>query len=781
MLSLPGARAGAVLACLLIAGAGTACGRPASPFSLANARAHVNRLAGDIGPRPAGSDANRRAREYLVEQLRFYGFSVRVQEADAVRHELGLTARVQNIIAILPGSLPDAIALVAHYDSAPRAPGAGDDAAGVAICLEAGRVLAARKGPRHSLMVLLTDAEEKGLMGAAALVTDPEVQARLRAYVNFDSAGNALPVMLFQTGPGSGWLLRAFAAAAPRPRGNSSAYEVYSRLPNDTDFSVLRTTGAPGLNLGAIGDSYPYHTPQDAAERLTDDVLAEGGANVLRTVQALDDRNLSTRTDEQPIYFDVLSTHVVVLSPLAGQVLGITALALGLAGWIRALMVAWRTAGPAGSLRTVAWVNVGAIAIIASVVGAAALLRAVREVYHPWYAHPGRFWLMLALAGIVALHAILAVHARLPAWLRGVRDPALTWALALPPWMGLAALMQWAAPAAAFLWTVPLACAGLAALVTVRPGALAWLAAAAAFTVTAVLWIPEAHAFLQFAVPLLGRLGIVAPVGALPAALLAAAFMLAVPACAVASATRQGGVDRSLRGRRLAVTGTVVTVALVLAFGWAYVAPAYTHDRPLWRYAQYQADYGAGRAAWEVASIEPGLDVRPHGAPSGWRLASGPLLSGSPLGGLMLPYAFRTSVVPGAPPLTAQGTITPSAEGVDVQVRLALTEPGATVFVALPGGLVPVRASLAGRIRDTVWTAAYAAAPPGTVVFSASFRAADAPRLAGIRAGLRTDTLPGATDATGLPAWLPVEHAAWETRAVHLVPVSWVAQEATLR
>ena len=147
----------------------------------------------------------------------------------------------------------------------------------------------------------------------------------------------------------------------------------------------------------------------------------------------------------------------------------------------------------------------------------------------------------------------------------------------------------------------------------------------------------------------------------------------------------------------------------------------------------------------------------------------------------MLPYSFRTSVAPGAPPLTAQGTITPSAEGADVQVRVAQTEPGATVFVTLPGGLVPVRSSLAGRVRDNVWTAAYAAAPPGTVVFSLSFRAADAPHLTGIRAGLRTATLPGATEATGLPAWLPVEHAAWETRAVHLVSVAWEAPEPALR
>ena len=57
-------------------------GRP-NAFSDQNARAHVNQLAGAIGSRPAGSDANRRAREYLIDQLRFFGYTVRVQEAQA--------------------------------------------------------------------------------------------------------------------------------------------------------------------------------------------------------------------------------------------------------------------------------------------------------------------------------------------------------------------------------------------------------------------------------------------------------------------------------------------------------------------------------------------------------------------------------------------------------------------------------------------------------------------------------------------------------------------------
>ena len=39
-------------------------------------------------------------------------------------------------------------------------------------------------------MVLVTDGEEAGLMGAAALVTDREVTARLQAYINVEAIGS---------------------------------------------------------------------------------------------------------------------------------------------------------------------------------------------------------------------------------------------------------------------------------------------------------------------------------------------------------------------------------------------------------------------------------------------------------------------------------------------------------------------------------------------------------------------------------------------------------------
>src|SRR5688500_2014204 len=266
---------------LLGLAAAAGCSRPAGLFVEANARAHVSMLAGTIGSRPVGSAANAKAREYIVDQLKQAGFDVRVQEADGRRHELGRTARVSNIIGILPGQRSEALGLVSHYDSSPDAPGASDDGLGVAVTLEAARVLAAGGTPQWTVFALITDGEESGLLGAAALVTDREVMERLRAYINLESIGSSGTSVLFETGPGNAWLVAPWARRAPHPRGGSYALEIYRRLPNDTDFSMLKTRDIPGLNFAAIGDSYAYHTARDTPERLARDTIRHTGENVV--------------------------------------------------------------------------------------------------------------------------------------------------------------------------------------------------------------------------------------------------------------------------------------------------------------------------------------------------------------------------------------------------------------------------------------------------------------------------------------------------------------------
>ena len=496
-------------------------------------------LAGTIGSRAVGTPANQRAREYIIDQLKLFGFEVRVQETDARRPELGQTAHVVNIIASLPGARPEAIGLVAHYDSRPEAPGATDDALGVAIALEAARVFAGRSDRQWSLLVLLTDGEEADLMGAAALMTDREVTRSLTAYLQVESIGSNGPALLFETGPDNQWLVSAWAHQAPHPRGGSFALEIYKRLPSDTDFSIIKRQEIPGLNFAPVGDSYAYHTARDTPDRLSQATIRDTGENIVGILNALNGTDIAQRSSGTGTYFDIAGTTAIVYGPLAGQILSIGALLLGVVAWIRVTAAAIRMAGLLRWILTFLWSAIGAVLVFASMTGATWALRAGREMYHPWYAKPDRlFALLLAVAALVGW-SVSRAGAWLPARAHGLRHPLVAWTVTLPVWIALAAGAFMLAPSAVYLWTIPLFVAG-ALLTVVRPTSApaVRIVSLVVFDVAAVLWLHETIVLLRFLVATLGRFPIVTPAFVYAMVMLLAGVMLVPPLLGALAAWR---------------------------------------------------------------------------------------------------------------------------------------------------------------------------------------------------------------------------------------------------
>lgn len=733
-------------------------------FSEQNARAHVGMLAGTIGSRPAGSPANARARAYIIDQLRLFGFEVRLQETDARRAEHGLTARVANIIALRPGSRSEAVGLVSHYDSGPDTPGAADDAFGVAVSLEAARVLAARVDRTWSLMVLMTDAEETGLMGAAALMTDRDVTARLHAYVNVESIGSDGPAVLFENGPGNAWLVDAWARSTPHPHGQSFGIEVYRRLPNDTDFTVIKRQAIPGLNFAVIGDSYPYHTARDTPDRLSTRALRDTGENVVALVTALDDVDITQRsvTLPGPTYFDLAGAAACSYGPGVGWLLGAVALLGGALAWARTTAAAIRMAGIGRWLLTLIWAAVGAAFVIASMVAATWALRAAREVYHPWYARPGRLFLMLLAVAVATGWSVERIGQWLPARAHGLRHPIVTWSLALPVWLVLAALSLWFAPAAAYLWVLPLLTA--AVLVGPVPAARIFavrLASVVVFAVVVVLWLRDSMDLLRFMVAVFGRLPVVTPIW-IYAGLMATAGLMLVPPFIAATA-------RSRPLVRPTFMTAVFLIAVSAAAGFAYIAPAYTFEQPLRRHLRVLQEGPAQPATWEVASTEPGLDLAP-GAPAGWTLAASAPPGSVPWPRLRHPFVFRTTgpSLGDAPIAIAEASLQPLGQGVELTLTVIPRETALALSLVLPEGIRPARSNLPGIVRQGRWTAAYAAAPPDGVRFRASFARLDA-SLRDARLTVTSARLPGGDGWQGLPGWIPQERTVWSARATWVV------------
>lgn len=732
-----------------------ACARPAPVFNDQNARAHVNILAGTIGSRAVGTPANARAREYIIEQLRLFGFDVRVQEADARRAEAGLTARVTNVIAVRRGVRDEAIGLVSHYDSSPDAPGAADDAFGVAVSLEAARVLAARTDRHWSLMVLVTDGEEAGLMGAAALVTDREVLRRLQAYINLEAQGSAGDAQLFETGPGNGWLLRPWARAAPHPRGDSYAVSIYRRLPSDTDFSVLKRHEIPGLNFALIGDSYAYHTARDTPERLSATSLRDTGENAVAIVTELDRTDITQRTTDSPTYFDINAAAAVTYGPRVFWSIAAAAFVLGVIGWVRVSSAAIGMGGVGRWLLTMVWTAVGFALVGGSMIAATWLLRGAREVYHPWYARPnGLLFLLLAVGGTVGW-SVVRIGQWLPARAHGLRHPVVTWSVTLPLWILLASLSLWIAPGAAHLWTLPLLSAGLL-LSFVRPGSDPGIRIVSVLVlgVVGAMWLPDTIDLFHFVVAIFGRQPIITPVYVYGVILAVAGIMLMPPLVAALGRTRPL--------LRPSLMTAVLLLGVSVSAGYAYLSPAYTFDEPLRRHMRAIQPAAADTAIWEVGSIEPGLDLD-EGAPSGWSPTGTPLPAEIPVNPLPHPFVFRTAGPSlGPAPVTITGfAVRPLTEGLELELTVVPREPGLRVTFMLPAGLSPARASLPGVVRAGRWSATYVAVPPEGVPFRASF-ARDAPDATrAIEVLVRCAGVPGGIGWQRLPSWAPHQRVVW--------------------
>lgn len=626
---------------------------PAEEFSAGRALEHVRALAAE--PRPVGSPVHARAREYLVSELEELGLEVEVHRDTVGYHHprTGPRARiatVHNVLALLPGKSPDetekkgpasggpVLGLMAHYDSVPQAPGAADDASGLAVILETLRALrheARGRGtpPAHDLLVVITDAEEVGLMGAQALFRPPgegspgeadgekaeggdetspgsllEVVARLALVLNFEARGTRGPVFMFETSPGNGELLELLGRAAPYPLANSLTYGIYRRLPNDTDLTLTKAAGIRGLNFAFNDGYYDYHTVGDSTENLDPASVQHAGSYALGVARHLLFPPPEAR--RAPGLGDLVGTEdpgdATYFNPLGFRLVRYP---VELTPWLSLLTLALLATVLAGSLRrglragdllrgSTAFV-LQAVLALSAVAGAGAWLWGTAGTegvrFRALLAQgDALLWGLALLMAAVSLTAYgaFATGLPLPLMRRPVPVPALALG-SLAGWGLLLAAVTVVLPDGAYLLTWPLLAVLAAHEVALRPGGalseptttgrLLMLTAGA---VPGILWLVLLTRLLFVA------LGVAQPALALaPAALLAG---LVVPAAMA-----------SVRASRGLLPAACLVAALVLLALVATRDPfGPRHPRPVEAFYWLDADTGIPTAAAEVPAAE---------------------------------------------------------------------------------------------------------------------------------------------------------------------------------
>ena len=301
---------------------------PIQDFSEGRARQILKRLLGDESPHPSLSAENDRVREQIVRELTDIGLEVKTEDLES------LTDQARNIVAEerqcdpkdvvarnVFGTIRNSAAtgrpvmLVSHYDSSSVAPGAGDSCGNVAAIIECARALS-ESGPLNCpVHVLLTDAEEQGLIGAHDFAARHGAMNPI--VLNCDAQGSSGPSLMIETQLNNLSLMQSVAQMHARPFFSGSIFvSIYRLISGEngrTDFSEFLRADWEGLNFVYIGSRENYHTPNDTIENLSARTLQHVGQNLLSISRGLAQGGQPPSKPGRAIFFDVFGLWLIVV------------------------------------------------------------------------------------------------------------------------------------------------------------------------------------------------------------------------------------------------------------------------------------------------------------------------------------------------------------------------------------------------------------------------------------------------------------------------------------
>ncbi|PQO38009.1 M20/M25/M40 family metallo-hydrolase [Blastopirellula marina] len=266
----------------------------------ADVKKHVDILADDsFEGRAAGSRGGRAAGNYLQQLFAKYGLK---PAGDGGTYFQLFHGGSRNILGILPGKDEDGtgglVVVGAHYDHVGYGNrtnsfgpfgyvhnGADDNASGTAALLEVVQALTEMKErPKYSILFVLWDGEEAGLLGSKYWVEHPTVDwKRVRLYLNLDMVGRLRPqgveVYGTRTMPG----LRQEIARANA--GSDLKLDFRWEMTDNSDHYTFYQRSVPTL-MFHTGLHDEYHRPQDDAHLINNEGIERIARLTARTVWA---------------------------------------------------------------------------------------------------------------------------------------------------------------------------------------------------------------------------------------------------------------------------------------------------------------------------------------------------------------------------------------------------------------------------------------------------------------------------------------------------------------
>ncbi len=296
------------LAVLLLACNGAAAGDPPQQPNAARSTTPAfdgKRAWGDLerqvafGPRPSGSPALQKTRDYIVAELKAAGIETRLQGFTATT-PLGEIA-MANVIATIPGKRAERVALASHFDTKLfrdiRFVGASDAGSSTAALLELGRALKARQN-EFTIELLFFDGEEAvvewsrnndNTYGSRHYVQAAQQAGTLRglqALVLLDMIGDK-DLVIRRDANSTPWLVDIVWNAAAR-LGHRGVFSNELTSIDDDHMPFVRA-GVPSVDI--IDLDYPaWHTADDTLDRVAPRSLQIVGDVVLAALPEIEKR-----------------------------------------------------------------------------------------------------------------------------------------------------------------------------------------------------------------------------------------------------------------------------------------------------------------------------------------------------------------------------------------------------------------------------------------------------------------------------------------------------------
>jgi Zn-dependent M28 family amino/carboxypeptidase len=248
-----------------------------------------------FGVRAGGSEAERRAAEYLAGRLEDAGLAARIEE-----FPLPGAATSRNVIARIPGQSEAVLVVGAHYDSKPPSPGANDNGSGCGVLLELATILAAEPVVPTVEIVFFGSEEIIGGVASAhhfgsrfrvAQMSAAE-QAATAGMISVDMIGYGPDFHSRTMGRAPGTLSDMVLARA-RTLGIPMSYLKDTSSSGLSDHEAFELAGIP-VSCVARRQDPTYHTVRDTADHLSAAHVASAGRLVLELVRSIDEDDLSS-------------------------------------------------------------------------------------------------------------------------------------------------------------------------------------------------------------------------------------------------------------------------------------------------------------------------------------------------------------------------------------------------------------------------------------------------------------------------------------------------------